>query len=500
MNLQQHSSALKKHLGVLACTVSALLAGCGGGGPGDGDPVDLGQAQSITFSAAPTLVAGGTATVQATATSGLAVTYGSSTPTICSVGASTGLVSGLAAGSCVITANQAGDATWASAAQVTQTIQVTGDQVQTITFGSAPTLAVHDLASVQATASSGLAVSYSSLTTATCSVQSGSGLITALASGTCTVAANQAGNASYAAATQVTQTVTISAAAGSAAPGTPQGVSVTAGSTLGSASVTASSVQANGSAITTYTVTSTPSGITASSSSLPVTVTCASGSCAGYAFSLAASNASGSSAASAAADLLVAYDVVLVFNEPSYVNDKTEFHGSFVFNASQRTVSGLQGDLSEVMAGNDQPNQTWPSAMPLLHLTHQLVSQSATGGLLVGTFLLDSTQTLSTDARDGGVANGWQPGTGSYKYDGYAHGDYLSANPGNAYALIYVNTTDPTTSLSAAQVNLLAYADCAEQGMMGDDCMTGTTVSGYGVIGSMGGYPVSQTITRRSVP
>ena len=30
---------------------------------------------------------------------------------------------------------------------------------------------------------------------------------------------------------------------------------------------------------------------------------------------------------------------------------------------------------------------------------------------------------------------------------------------------------------------------------MGAVCMTGTTVAGYGAIGTMGGYPVSQTIT-----
>jgi hypothetical protein len=33
--------------------------------------------------------------------------------------------------------------------------------------------------------------------------------------------------------------------------------------------------------------------------------------------------------------------------------------------------------------------------------------------------------------------------------------------------------------------------------MMGAICMTGTTVAAYGSVGSMGGYPVSQVITRR---
>ena len=51
--------------------------------------------------------------------------------------------------------------------------------------------------------------------------------------------------------------------------------------------------------------------------------------------------------------------------------------------------------------------------------------------------------------------------------------------------------------LTQDQIDKLAYADCAPGGMMGSTCMTGTTEAGYGVLGSMGGYPVSQVITRQ---
>ena len=54
---------------------------------------------------------------------------------------------------------------------------------------------------------------------------------------------------------------------------------------------------------------------------------------------------------------------------------------------------------------------------------------------------------------------------------------------------------DPLAPLTQAQINKLAYADCAPGGMMGAVCMTGTTVAGYGAVGTMGGYPVLQTIT-----
>lgn len=85
----------------------------------------LGRAsQSIgTISFSPATVAvGGITTAIATATSGLAVAFGSITPTICSVSSSA--VTALAEGICTIVANQAGNTSYAAAAQVTQNITV----------------------------------------------------------------------------------------------------------------------------------------------------------------------------------------------------------------------------------------------------------------------------------------------------------------------------------------------------------------------------------------
>jgi len=80
------------------------------------------QSQTITFGPAPTVVVGGRGTLSATAGSGLPVTFSSTTPTICSVTGST--VMGLATGSCIVAANQAGNATYSPAPQVTQTISI----------------------------------------------------------------------------------------------------------------------------------------------------------------------------------------------------------------------------------------------------------------------------------------------------------------------------------------------------------------------------------------
>ena len=84
---------------------------------------------------------------------------------------------------------------------------------QTITFGSISTQTVGIPLTLTATASSGLAVSYTSSPTSVCTV-SGS-TATFLAAGTCSITASQAGNGSYAAATPVTQSFSVTAATSS---------------------------------------------------------------------------------------------------------------------------------------------------------------------------------------------------------------------------------------------------------------------------------------------
>jgi hypothetical protein len=79
-----------------------------------------------SVNAAPVLALYGTATVSATASSGLAVRYSSLTPTTCTVHISSGVVTSLAAGNCSIAADQPGDANYNAAAQITQTLAVPG--------------------------------------------------------------------------------------------------------------------------------------------------------------------------------------------------------------------------------------------------------------------------------------------------------------------------------------------------------------------------------------
>lgn len=282
------------------------------------------------------------------------------------------------------------------------------------------------------------------------------------------------------------------------APGAPTRVTASAGSTSNTVIVTVGATNSGGSPITGYTVTSSPAGITATGSASPITVTCPS-TCTGYAFSVFAANAVGSGAASAPADVITTYDVVDTFYEPDTQPKNSIFIGSFTFDSTTGTVSNAHGILSEVMTGGSAayPNDT----MTWLTLGNQLATVPVTlggvNGLLVTTFKLNTTSTVSNNPVYGGT-DGWSPGTGMALYYGFPS----AANPdaggvGNAYAMIFVNTTDPTIALTQAQINKLAYADCTSGGMMGATCMTGTTVAGYGTVGSMSGYPLSQTITKQ---
>lgn len=417
--------------------------------------------------------------------------FSSKTPNICTIDESSGLTRALRVGNCVIAANQGGNSSYAQAAEATLTLSVQFDPNQTISFGTAPALSFGGSAAVSAIASSGLAVVYSSLTPAVCSVDANNGLVADLTVGSCVVAADQAGDANYRAAPQATQTLVVILPAVITVPGVPSGVTATLGSGMTTVIVTASSVESGGSPITGYTVTSSPAGISIGATSLPITATCPA-SCAGYAFSLAASNGVGNGTASTAAHVLAKYKVIETFYEPDTQPRDSIFVGSFTYDFTTRTVSGLKGQLSESMTGNliAYPNDT----MTWLNLDNQLQSwyDAGLGGTFAVSFKNTNTNTFSTMI--GG--DGWSPQAGVDVGGIYYGFPAPASNPGNAYALIFV-PDNPTDALTQAQINKLAYADCAPGGMMGAVCMTGTTVAGYGAVGTMSGYPVSQVITRQ---
>jgi hypothetical protein len=137
--------------------------------------------------------------LSATSNSGAAVTLTSATPGICSVtGGNT--INGLANGTCTINANAAATGGFAAALQSRLTFSI--GQTQTITFNAPTYLVVNTSLTLSATASSGLPVTFSSLTPTICSVAGN--VVTGNLVGTCTIAANQGGGGSFGAAPQVT--------------------------------------------------------------------------------------------------------------------------------------------------------------------------------------------------------------------------------------------------------------------------------------------------------
>jgi hypothetical protein len=275
------------------------------------------------------------------------------------------------------------------------------------------------------------------------------------------------------------------------APGSPTGVSVAAGTTAGTAVVSFIAPASSGSsAITGYTVTASPGAITATGATSPITLTGLTPRTA-YTYSVVATSGAGSSAPSTTG-LLRFYSVVETFHEPMTQPNDSIFTGTFTFDSTSKVVSNLKGTLTESMTKNGTPPAYGPP-MTTVALANQLSSAPTTlggvDGLLVTTFALQTTNTFDP--------SGFAPG--GTEYYGLAAG---APNPkaggvGNAYAMIFVNTTDPTIALVQAQIDKLAYADCTAGGMMMNTCMTGTSMMGYGKMGTMMGVPVSQAVTEQ---
>jgi hypothetical protein len=163
--------------------------------------------QTITFAALGAKTFGDADfTVSATATSGLTVTFAASGN--CTVTIATVHLTG--AGSCTITASQAGNANFLAATDVPRTFTINKAN-QTIAFdlsslGPKTVGDVFDVSSF-ASASSGLAVSFSTTTPARCTVTGAGSVTITSAGGQCTIVASQGGNANYNPAPDVSQSV-----------------------------------------------------------------------------------------------------------------------------------------------------------------------------------------------------------------------------------------------------------------------------------------------------
>jgi phosphotransferase system HPr-like phosphotransfer protein len=164
-------------------------------------------AQSITFTTNPPANAAYNSSFTVAATgggSGNAVTFTSSG--VCSnAGATYKMTSGT--GTCSVIANQAGNANYAAATQITKTVTATL-VAQTITFSTNPPATAANSSSFTVAATGGASGSAVAFTSSGVCTNSGATYKMTSGTGTCSVIANQAGNSNYAAAAQVTKTVT----------------------------------------------------------------------------------------------------------------------------------------------------------------------------------------------------------------------------------------------------------------------------------------------------
>jgi hypothetical protein len=231
-------------VGFGTCTVQADQAGNGSYSPAP--PVQRSflitrAPQTITFGALPDR---GTmqspVTVAATSSSGLPVTFTTTTPTVCTAGGPRGTtITLLTSGTCTVQADQAGNAIYAPASGIAQSFIVTKSS-QTIAFGVLGDRTVlQSPLTVAATASSGLAVTFTTTTAAVCTAGGAHGAtITLVTPGVCTVEADQAGNIAFDAAPPALQSFTVTKAPQTvtfgATPNVPLGPPVTVSATASS--------------------------------------------------------------------------------------------------------------------------------------------------------------------------------------------------------------------------------------------------------------------------
>ncbi len=187
-------------------------------------------AQTISFTSTPpgsAAVGGSPYTVAAeggASHNGVTFTIDASSASVCTI--SGAAVSFVGAGTCTIDANQAGNSNYEPAQQTQQSFTV-GKGSQTIKFTSmAPSSATvgGPAYTVAATATSGLAVSFSSSTPAVCTVSGTT--VSFVGGGTCMIDANQAGDSGYTAALRVQQSFEVGIAIVLSTPPSPSPIIV----------------------------------------------------------------------------------------------------------------------------------------------------------------------------------------------------------------------------------------------------------------------------------
>ncbi|WP_158608391.1 beta strand repeat-containing protein [Stagnimonas aquatica] len=218
---------------------TAWTWGCDGSGGGTRTAATACSAgypkPTLTLSAtASSIKVGASTNVTAQSDNGTAPVLSTSTPSVCGLGATQGTsivtapVSGNAAGTCTVAANQpavpTGTSRYLAADEKTVNIAVSKkDQTIGTPSVSNSTIFVGATSTVSATASSGLTVSYSTSPSTVCT--NSGGTVTGVGAGNCTVTISQAGDDAYNAASSQTASITVNAVPVNGACGSAAGSS-----------------------------------------------------------------------------------------------------------------------------------------------------------------------------------------------------------------------------------------------------------------------------------
>lgn len=151
------------------------------------------------------LLSTGTYSLTGTSTSGLALTYQTLTPETCSVSDST--LSLIKVGLCSVRASQSGSEIYPAATLVDASITIQGTNQISFSLPSSLLLSTK-IDSLSGTSTSGLPLTYESLTPDTCSISAA--ILTLTKLGLCTIRASQSGSSLYLAAPSVDASITIS--------------------------------------------------------------------------------------------------------------------------------------------------------------------------------------------------------------------------------------------------------------------------------------------------
>ncbi|SFH02915.1 Putative Ig domain-containing protein [Ensifer sp. OV372] len=224
----------------------------------------------------------------------------------------TGLTNGTSYTFTVVAENNAGPGPASTASNA-----VTPRTIQTITFANPGAQSFGTTPTLTASADSGLTVSFTSSTTAVCTI-SPAGLLSFVSIGTCTINADQPGDGTYLPATQVSRSFVVNAIA----PGAPTGVVATAGNASAEVSF-AAPANTGGAPITGYTVTASPGGLTETGPASPLTVAGLTNGT-GYTFTVTAANSTGTGLASGASNSVTPKGPqTIIFSNPGPQNYTT---------------------------------------------------------------------------------------------------------------------------------------------------------------------------------